>query len=103
MDRVEVAFRRMDRNKDGYIDWEEFLQVNIPYLYPFSLLILLILLLLFWNTGDLDLEQAERIFHKCDQVVTCLLNFLYFDSFYQDGDQKISLGELQAMANRNII
>ena len=25
------------------------------------------------------------------------------DNFYQDGDQKITLGELQAMANKNTI
>ena len=26
-DKVELAFRRMDRNKDGYITWEEFNKV----------------------------------------------------------------------------
>ena len=31
MARVEVAFRRMDRNRDGFIDWDEFLQVNLSH------------------------------------------------------------------------
>ena len=29
VDRVERAFMKMDRNKTGYITWEEFIQVNI--------------------------------------------------------------------------
>ena len=28
LDRVEVAFKRMDRNNDGYITWEEFTKVK---------------------------------------------------------------------------
>ena len=27
MDRVELAFRRMDKNKDGFLTWEEFSKV----------------------------------------------------------------------------
>ena len=27
LDRVELAFKRMDKNKDGYITWEEFTKV----------------------------------------------------------------------------
>ena len=29
VDRVERAFRRLDINNDGYIDWEEFKKVHI--------------------------------------------------------------------------
>ena len=29
LDRVELAFKRMDRNNDGYITWEEFTKVNM--------------------------------------------------------------------------
>ena len=28
MDRVEAAFKRLDTDGDGYIDWEEFEQVK---------------------------------------------------------------------------
>ena len=31
LDRVEVAFKRMDRNNDGYITWEEFTKVKMLY------------------------------------------------------------------------
>ena len=27
LDRVEAAFKKMDKDGDGYIDWEEFKQV----------------------------------------------------------------------------
>jgi len=44
-DRVESAFRRLDINNDGVLDWNEFKKV----------------------TKDLDEEQALRIFKSCDQ------------------------------------
>ena len=28
IDRVELAFKRMDKNGDGFISWEEFMEVN---------------------------------------------------------------------------
>ena len=28
LDRVEVAFSKLDKDGDGYIDWEEFKQVR---------------------------------------------------------------------------
>jgi hypothetical protein len=31
MDRVEVVFRRMHRNRDGFVYLKEFLQVNLSY------------------------------------------------------------------------
>jgi len=46
LDRVEVAFSKLDKDGDGYIDWEEFKQVAVK---------------------GIDLEQAERIFSACDQ------------------------------------
>ena len=30
-DRVELAFKRMDRNNDGYITWEEFTKVDMVH------------------------------------------------------------------------
>lgn len=43
-DRVELAFRRIDLNNDGFITWDEFVQ----------------------NVGDVDPVQAKRIFQTCD-------------------------------------
>ena len=31
LDRVEAAFKKMDKDGDGYIDWEEFKQVINSY------------------------------------------------------------------------
>ena len=28
LDRVDTAFKKMDKDGDGYIDWEEFKQVQ---------------------------------------------------------------------------
>ena len=30
VDRVEAAFKRMDRNMDGFLTWEEFKRVTLP-------------------------------------------------------------------------
>ena len=46
LDKVEAAFRKLDKDGDGYIDWEEFKEV----------------------TKDLDVEQAKGIFEACDEV-----------------------------------
>jgi len=43
-DRVELAFRRIDLNNDGFITWDEFVK----------------------NVGDVDPVQAKRIFQTCD-------------------------------------
>ena len=32
LDRVEAAFKKMDKDGDGYIDWEEFKQVQNSYI-----------------------------------------------------------------------
>ena len=45
-DRIEAAFRRLDLNNDGVLDWEEFKK----------------------GTKDLDEDTAKRIFKNCDQV-----------------------------------
>lgn len=45
LDRVEGAFRRIDRNGDGFITWEEFQR----------------------NTSNLEDTAAKRIFTICDQ------------------------------------
>ena len=45
-DRIEAAFRRLDLNNDGVLDWEEFKK----------------------GTKDLDEDTARRIFKNCDQV-----------------------------------
>ena len=29
LDHVEAAFKKMDKDGDGYIDWEEFKQVRV--------------------------------------------------------------------------
>ena len=46
LDKVEAAFSKLDKDGDGYIDWEEFKEV----------------------TKDLDIEQAKGIFEACDEV-----------------------------------
>eukprot|EP00092_Neocalanus_flemingeri_P020601 GFUD01022320.1.p1 GENE.GFUD01022320.1~~GFUD01022320.1.p1 ORF type:complete len:280 (+),score=121.79 GFUD01022320.1:124-963(+) len=46
MDRVEAAFNKLDKDGDGYIDWEEFKQVA---------------------QNTVDVEKAGRIFSACDQ------------------------------------
>ena len=40
LDRVEMAFRRMDRNKDGFITWDEFIKVSMKEAILFSMFIL---------------------------------------------------------------
>ena len=37
LDRVEMAFRRMDRNKDGFITWDEFIKVSMKEAILFSM------------------------------------------------------------------
>jgi len=44
MDRVEAAFKKLDTDGNGYIDWEEFKEV----------------------AKNLEPEQAKRIFEACD-------------------------------------
>ena len=36
--RVEAAFRKFDTDGDGFIDWEEFKQVDLKITLTFSLL-----------------------------------------------------------------
>ena len=36
LDRVEVAFSKLDKDGDGYIDWEEFKQVRSINCYGHS-------------------------------------------------------------------
>ena len=33
LDKVEVAFRKMDKDGDGFIDWDEFKEVMILEIY----------------------------------------------------------------------
>ena len=47
LDKVEAAFRKLDKDGDGFIDWEEFKEVS----------------------KDLDSEQAKDIFEACDKVI----------------------------------
>ena len=58
LDKVEAAFRKLDKDGDGFIDWEEFKEVS----------------------KDLDSEQAKDIFEACDKVI--LSHFLSFFSFF---------------------
>ena len=58
LDKVEVAFRKLDKDGDGFIDWEEFKEVS----------------------KDLDSEQAKDIFEACDKVI--LSHFFSFFSFF---------------------
>ena len=46
VERVEAAFMKLDLDKDGFIDWNEFQQV----------------------AKHVDLNQARRIFETCDEV-----------------------------------
>ena len=43
---IEAAFRRMDVNNDGFVDWEEFRH----------------------TANAIDVEQAEKVFKSYDQV-----------------------------------
>ena len=61
VDRVENAFRRFDTDGDGFIDWEEFKQVQFYFVLKKP------------DRGsqvakNIDTEQARRIFETCDQV-----------------------------------
>ena len=47
LDKVEAAFRKLDKDGDGFIDWEEFKEVS----------------------KDLDSEEAKGIFEACDKVI----------------------------------
>ena len=47
LDKVEAAFRKLDKDGDGFIDWEEFKEVS----------------------KDLDSEEAKDIFEACDKVI----------------------------------
>jgi Ca2+-binding EF-hand superfamily protein len=63
LDKVEAAFRKLDKDGDGYIDWEEFKEVS----------------------KDLGSEQAKDIFEACDKVIlshfTHLLSLSSVSSF----------------------
>ena len=60
LDKVEAAFRKLDKDGDGFIDWEEFKEVS----------------------KDLDSEQAKDIFEACDKVILShLFSFLSFSFF----------------------
>ena len=63
-DRVETAFRRLDINGDGFIDWSEFQKVEASYwcFKYFSCLLDVC------QGTSLDAEQADRIFSSCDKV-----------------------------------
>ena len=62
-DRVELAFRRIDLNNDGFITWDEFVQVFICFKICFNLI-----LYIPQNVGDIEPAQAKRIFQTCDDV-----------------------------------
>ena len=77
---IEVAFRRMDVNNDGFVDWEEFrLKANA-----------------------INVEQAERVFKSIDQVAKLdkVMFDFYFSMtsyFFQNGDKKLSLEEFHQL------
>ena len=50
-DRVEVAFRRLDSDGDGYLNIEDFVGLGWPMV-----------------DNDVDAHQMERLFHHCDQT-----------------------------------
>ena len=62
LDKVEAAFRKLDKDGDGFIDWEEFKEVS----------------------KDLDSEEAKGIFEACDKVIWSHFPFSSFPqiSFY---------------------
>ena len=55
----------------------------------------------FQNAGDMDPEQAKRIFRGCDQVGRFCNWYQTNYYFIQDGDHKITLLEFKTMANSN--
>ena len=50
-DRVEVAFRRLDSDGDGYLHLEDFVQLGWPLV-----------------RAEVGQDQLQRIFHGCDQT-----------------------------------
>ena len=50
-DRVEVAFRRLDSDGDGYLNIEDFVGLGWPMV-----------------EHDVDAHQMERLFLHCDQT-----------------------------------
>lgn len=50
-DRVEVAFRRLDSDGDGYLHLEDFVHIGWPIV-----------------ENNVDQNQLQRIFHHCDQT-----------------------------------
>ena len=58
-DRIELAFRRIDMNNDGFITWDEFVQY----------------------ADNVDPVQAKRIFQTCDNVLRSFKKIHDLDNF----------------------
>ena len=79
IEKVEAAFKSMDKDGDGYIDWEEFKEVV---------------------GSKIADEEAVKMFSNWDKVGN-IFSFLSFHSFllFQSGDKRISMEEFRAMVS----
>jgi len=67
LDKIELAFRKFDKNQDGFLSKEEF-DVMMK---------------------DVPAEQAERIFRSCDQKGDGRISLAEFKSTIQRGKEKL--------------
>ena len=70
-DRVEVAFRRLDSDGDGYLHLEDFVHVSNKINFNLSLTPRFLLnIQIGWPIveNNVDQNQLQRIFHHCDQT-----------------------------------
>ena len=58
--RVEAAFRKFDKNEDGFLDWAEFQQVHKLSLKIFHQI--------FQASSTVDVTTLRRIFETLDEV-----------------------------------